>query len=282
MAANDATPCRQSELHDRLVIDIETTEELGKLAYFLVDIKNHQIEGFVCRRGFLGQEHIPVMWVQVESIGKDSILVRRSGSVITERFDGALAIDKQAVWTDAGDNIGHLVDYCMNLETGAVTQYLFTAPGWQGLTDGVYAFSPEAVISAGKKRIMARQAYLEAAQQFVAGVQERLTRAFHQDFEQTREDLQGVMNTTQNMTGQVQQHTKKLSEQARSQFKGVLGQVKQRSKKLRSQVNERIADVAADLQNQRGEKTGEISSTTVDVDSQAVWPEDEQVSKSDS
>ncbi|NER78149.1 MAG: hypothetical protein F6K42_00955 [Leptolyngbya sp. SIO1D8] len=275
MAAADATNIRQSELQGRLVIDIETTEELGQLTHFLVDVKNHQLEGFICRSGLLGRERTPVMWVQVESIGQDSILVRQNGGVITERFDEALILEKQAVWTDAGNNIGTLVDYCFNLQTGAVTQYLFTAPGWQGLTDGLYTFQPEAVVSAGKKRVMARQMDLENAPQFVPGVPDRLAGAFQQDFDQTRQDMQKVVNSTQEVAEQVQQQTQKLAEQARSQFGQVFGNVKRRGKKLRSQVNDRVADVAANLQDPKSKNRG-ISGTTIDVDSEAVWPEEDE------
>ncbi|MBE7380879.1 MAG: PRC-barrel domain-containing protein [Leptolyngbya sp. SIO1E4] len=281
MSETDVTSIRQSELHNRLVIDIETTEELGKLSQFLVDVKNHQLEGFVCRSGLLGRERTPILWVQIESIGQDSILVRRSGGIITERFDEAVVIDKQAVWTDTGNNVGALVDYCIELETGAITQYLFTAPGWQGFTDGLYLFQPAAVVSVGKKRMMVRQSTLEQAPQFIPGVQDRVAQALQEDLERTRQDMQGAMNSTQAMADQVQQQTQKLTGQARSQFGRMFGQVKQQSKKLRSQVNDRFADAAANLQNQQPGRIEEASSTTIDIDSEEVWPEDRENANSD-
>ena len=273
MAEIDAVPICQSQLRDRLVIDIETTEEVGRLDEFLIDIKNHQVEGFTCRQGLLGRERIPVMWVQIESIGQDSILVRRHGNIITQRFDQALVVSQQAIWTDSGNNVGHLVDYCIDLQTGAVTQYLFSAPGLQGLTDGVYTFQPEAVVSAGRKRMMVRRQDLEAAPQYVPGIQDRIANAFHQDFEQTRQDLQGIMDNSQGIAGQVRQQTKKLTEQTRSQFGQLFGEAKRRSKQLRAQVNDRVADVASTLQDNNS--ADQLSGTTIDVDSEAVWWEDE-------
>lgn len=271
----DTTPIRQSQLHHRLVIDLDTTEELGRLAQFLVDANHHQVEGFICKKGLLGFETIPVMWVQVESIGKDSIMVRRSGEAVSERFDQALALDRQAVWSDAGEHVGQLADYCINLTTGAVIQYLFTAPGWQGLTDGLFTFQPADVVSAGQKRMMVRQAALDNAPQYVPGIQDRLADAWQQDVTQTQQDWQGAVDSTREVADQVQEQAKKLTEQAKSQFSQVFGQVKRRGKQLRSQVNERFADAASNLENSQARQQNRVSGTTIDVESEEVWPDEE-------
>ncbi|MEM9007828.1 MAG: hypothetical protein AAGE59_30490 [Cyanobacteria bacterium P01_F01_bin.86] len=275
MAETDATSIRQSELHDRLVIDIETTEELGNLAHFLVDVRHHQVEGFVCRSGFLGRDKTPVMWVQVESVGQDSILVRRSGSTITARFDAALVIDGQAVWTNTGNNVGHLADYCLNLQTGAITRYIFTAPGWQGLKEGLYSFDPAAVVSAGRKRMMVQQTALENAPQFLPGVQDRVAGVLQQDVERTREDLQGAVDGTRAVAEEVQQRAQTLTEQARSQVGQLFGEAKKRGRRLRHQLNDSVADVTANLQDKAKGKAEQIPGTTIDVESEAVWPEED-------
>ncbi|MEM0979047.1 MAG: hypothetical protein AAGH78_02120 [Cyanobacteria bacterium P01_H01_bin.58] len=276
----NAQSISQQELYHRLVIDIETAEELGRFSHFKIDVKNHQVEGFVCRSGVLGQDRQPVLWVQIDSIGKDSILVRFSDGLITERFDEALTLDKQEIWSDAGEKVGLLVDYSLDLETGAITQYLFTAPSWQGLTEGIYAFAPAAVVSAGKKRMMVRQAALEAAKQVTPGIPDRLTETWQQDVNQTQQDLQKVVGNTQAVASQVQEQTQKIAEQAKSRFGGVLGEMKRRSRQLRSQVNDRVADVTANLQDKAQPGSKNIPGTTIDVDSEPVWGEDEVPSPS--
>lgn len=273
--AGETTDIRQSQLHGQLVIDLDTTEELGRLAQFLVDVKHHQVEGFLCKKGVLGFEKVPVMWVHVESIGQDSILVRRSGNVVSERIDEAIALEQQAVWSDSGDLVGKIADYCINPRTGAITQYVFTAPGWQGLTDGLHSFQPEAVVSAGRKRIMVRQAALVEAPQFVPGVQDRVTDAWQSDVTQTRQDLQGAVDSTREVADQVQEQAKKLTEQAKSQFGQMFGQAKQRSKQLRSQVNDRFADAASNFQKPEPGQRDRMSGTTIDVDSEEIWPEED-------
>lgn len=275
MAESIPTSVRQSELHGRLVLDIETTEELGHLSQFLVDVKNHQIEGFLCRRGMLGLDTVPVMWVQVESVGRDSILVRRSDSAITERLDAALALERQSIWADSGDHVGQLADYCMDLKTGAVIQYLFSAPGWQGLTEGLHTFQPKSVVSTGRKRMMVRQSALKDAPQFVPGVQERVTETLQKDADQTWQDVQGAIDSTREAAEQMQQQTSKLRDQARSQVGQLFGQVKQRSKRLRSQVNERFADAAENLQTPNRDRQKQVPGDTIDVDSEEVWADDD-------
>ncbi|HEY9887154.1 MAG TPA: hypothetical protein V6D02_02070 [Candidatus Obscuribacterales bacterium] len=280
MAEADDMTMRQSQLLNRLVIDIETTEELGRLAQFLVDVDNHQLEGFICKRGLLGLETIPVMWVQVESVGRDSILVRQGGASLSERLDRALVLDRQVVLADSGDNVGQLADFCVDVTTGAVTQYLFTAPGWQGLTDGLYTFPPGAVVSAGKKRIMVRRAALDAAPQFVPGVPDRVTELWQKDVSQTRQDVQSAIAGTREVADQVQEQAKKLTGQAKSQFDQVLGQVKKQSRQLRSQVNDRFADAASTLNKPGGKDANAIPGNTLDVDSEEIWPDEDPPSGS--
>lgn len=273
MAEMKPAPIRQSELHGRLVIDLETTEELGRLSHFLVDVKTHQVEGFICRQGLLGQTQQSVPWVALSSIGQDSVLVQHPEGMLTERFEQAQTLNRQEIWADSGNHVGQLADYCIDLETGAITQYLFTAPGWQGMAEGLYSFSPAAIVSAGKRRLMVRQSALEEAAQFLPGVTDRLAGALQHDFEQTRDDLQRLTGNTQDMADQVQTQTQKLAEQARSQVGQIFGQVKQRSKKLRSRVNDGFADAAANLQAAPGKRLEDTSGTTIDVNSEPVWPE---------
>ncbi len=275
MTEDGQTPIRQSQLQQQLVLDLVTTEELGRLSHFLVDVKQHQVEGFVCKKGLLSFETIPVMWVQVESVGQDSILVRYADSAISQRLDAAIALEQQTIWSDTGNEVGKLVDYCIDLSTGAITQYLFTAPGWQGFTDGLYTFAPTAVVSAGKKRIMVRQAALAQAKQFIPGVQERVQQAWQQDVARTRQDVQGAIDSTREVAEQVQNQAQKLTEQARSQFGQVFGQVKKRSKNLRSQVNDRFADAASGFDQVRRPNSKQVPGNTIDVDSEEVWPDED-------
>ena len=265
---------RQSEICDRLVIDVETTETLGQVSQLLVDLKNHQIEGLICKSGFLGTEKNPVPWVQLESIGSDSIIVRRGREGISPRFEEALPLGGQELWTDGGDRVGQLVDYCFEPTTGAITEYLFTAPGWKGLTAGGYSFRPDAVVSAGRKRLMVRQAALTNAPQYEPGLPDRAAEVLQKDVDQTRQDVQAVVNKTQAAAEQAQAQAQKIADKARNQWGQVLGQVKRQTKQIRTQINDRAADLAARVQAEEADGT-RIPGATIDVDSVEVWPEDQ-------
>lgn len=274
MPENAAAPIRQSELHGRLVIDVETTEELGHIAQLLVDTQNHQVEGLVCRAGFWGRERTPVPWVQVESIGSDSVVVRRGSDRISDRFDEAIPMEDKEIWTDAGNRVGRLVDYCISPKTGQISQYLFTATEGLALGDGIYLFTPDAVVSAGRKRLMVRQAALDNAPQYQGSLRDRASDAVQQDVTQTQQDFQSAVQSTQEITYQVQDQAKKLTEQARSRFGQVFGKLKQRSRQISEQVNDRFADLADDFQQPPRDR-GETTQRPIDVDSAEVWPEDD-------
>lgn len=280
MADSDKNVLRCRDLNDRLVIDKGTTETLGRVTHLVVDADHHQVEGLVCKAGLLSQEQ-PVPWVQIEAIGADSIVVQLDGQAVSERFDTAFALTSQEVWSDVGNRVGQLVDYCFDPHTGAILTYLFTAPGWQGLTDGVYQFSPEAVVSAGRRRVMVRHTALANASQYEEGLSERAAELLQKDMAQTRADMKAVLGNTQDMAGQVQTQAKKLGEEARSRFGQLFGEVKQRTKHVRAQVNERVADVAANLQQgQEGQEQDKIPGTpgekTIDVDAAEVWPPEDE------
>lgn len=283
MSADAKTVLRHRELYDRLVIDVATTEEVGHVAHLVVDVQTHQVEGIVCKSGFMGRERLPVPWVNIEAIGDDSIVVKQGSGPISERFDAAIPLDGQEIWTDVGNRIGRLVDFCFDRQTGAIAQYLFMAPGWQGLTDGVYLFKPESVVSAGRKRMMVHHAALVDAPQYSAGLPDRAAEFWQEDATQTRQDLQAVVDKTQDLAGQVQTQAQKLGEEAKSRFGKLLGQVKQQTKRVRSEVNDRFADAASTLEERRIPKRGDrIPGTTIDVDSEEVWPDEPTPPPSDS
>jgi len=121
-----------------------------------------------------------------------------------------------------------------------------------------------------------RQAALEQAAKFVPGVQDRVKEAWQQDIGRTRQDVQGAINNSREVAEQVQTQAQKLTEQARSQFGQVFGQVKKRSKHLRSQVNDRFADAASNFGNDRKADHRQVSGHTIDVDSEEIWPDEEE------
>jgi uncharacterized protein YrrD len=66
---------QQSSLLGRLILNHETTEEIGHIKEFWLDPTLHQVTAIVSESGLLGRTKQFLRWEQVEAIGEDSLLV---------------------------------------------------------------------------------------------------------------------------------------------------------------------------------------------------------------
>ncbi|NJL88143.1 MAG: hypothetical protein HC886_22735 [Leptolyngbyaceae cyanobacterium SM1_1_3] len=149
------------------------TEAVGHVDRLLVNPKLHQVEGLLCKSGFLGRHRQIIAWVQMQTIGKDSILVRLQGSAGSEPLAEAQAMTGLEVWSDGGDRVGNLIDHVIDRESGEITAYWFSKDGLQGVAEGVYSFSPESIISTGRKRMMVSERSVETAERVADGLEQR-------------------------------------------------------------------------------------------------------------
>ncbi|HEY9881527.1 MAG TPA: PRC-barrel domain-containing protein [Leptolyngbyaceae cyanobacterium] len=267
---------RHGELLNRLVIDIDTTEEVGRVSEVLVDSKTHQVEGLVCKTGLLSRERHTFSWVQIESIGKDSVVINpRLTDHAPQRLAEAYPMTGEEIWSDAGDRVGRLVDYRFNARTGLILAYGFITEGLRGLTDDAYTLAPDAIISIGRKRIMVREAAVANPTIFEAGWAKKAVSAaegLKEEYAQTQAHLHTARQQSQEVSAQLQDQARKLKEQATGQWQQVFGQVKKRTRKLRNQIRETVTDVSANLPaGQRADREDVI----IDVDSIEVWPEED-------
>jgi len=184
--------CKRSDLINRLVLNYQTTESVGKLDNILLDLQNHQIKGLTSKSGLLGRERCYFFWNQVETIGKDSILVTYESEVEIKSSESVNTLVGAELWTDSGNKIGAIVDYIINTESGKVITYLFASNGWGGMGGGLYSLSPEDVINLANKRLIVRHEAVENAEQYSKGIGDRInqvTEFIKDDFEQTKKDL---------------------------------------------------------------------------------------------
>lgn len=275
MTEGSDTTLRASQLVERLVIDLNTAEEVGHVAQVLVDVHQHQVEGLVCRTGLLGRERSPLSWVQIESIGKDSLVARLDQGTVSQRLDEAQMMGGLEVWSDAGDRIGRLMDYCIDRQTGQIQRYLYAPEGLRGLADGLYSISPTAVVSAGRKRMMVHESAIAAPELYEAGWTQRATQAqefLQGDYAQTRQDWEAARQSGQAIAEDVQERAQKFATQAKGQFDQVFGQFQKRTRKLRGQLRETVTDLTASLPTERHRQ--DTPPPTIDVDSMEVWGED--------
>jgi sporulation protein YlmC with PRC-barrel domain len=291
---------RHSELCNQLVIDYDTLEEVGTLDNLLIDVKRSQVEGLVCKSGLLGRQKQTFAWVNLAKIGQDSILLK-AATLLTETASAALAAAQPIVglevWTDAGNRVGYIADFQLHRETGTIGLYLFAfgnavntvTEELQELTSGLYGLAPEAILSAGRKRIMVTEQAIDQAQMVAPGLKQKLSQKTSQaadflqaDYDQTQQDWQALVENAQIWKDKLQQQTQKLSGYTQENLPEVTQQLQAQSQKVRQQVQKQVTHWADRLKsgpakglfntpsNQRQE-----SADTIDIQAFEVWEEDE-------
>jgi uncharacterized protein YrrD len=255
---------QQSNLLGRLILNRETTEEIGHVKEFWLDPTLHQVTAIVSESGLLGRTKQFLRWEQVEAIGEDSLLASLALEASEGTPQGSEVVIGHELWTNDGNKAGTITDYCFDLQTGAVVAYLFHSNGWQGITDGVYLLLPEAVLSTGTKRFIAKADQVKQAEQFSEGLRDKLnqvTEYLKKDLARTRQEMAvlkesgqstaaQVKGKTQQATAYVQTTVSDISEQAQ----GVTQQVADRAQSTLTEAGERIQHTAHDVATQVQEK----------------------------
>ena len=222
---------RQGELVGKGLMAYETTEEVGAVDHLLVDMTQAEVVGFACKTGGILGRKQAVSWSRLVKIGRDRIIVHTavpSSEAIENQLAAAQNVTGLEVWTDGGDHIGQVVDFCFELETGKVQQYLFALnhrdeePIQESVdeleTVEVFAIAPSTIISAGRKRMMIAEEDARRAQPYgtsIAVGANRSERRSEQlpiptDF---NEVLQGAQSFAGKVSDRVKQQAKKFSEE---------------------------------------------------------------------
>ncbi|MGB3614328.1 MAG: PRC-barrel domain-containing protein [Elainellaceae cyanobacterium] len=210
---------RQSSLPGRLILDYDTTEGLGRVDCIWLDPQTHAVAGLISREGSLGRRQHLLPWGCIKKIGEGSILVEGQRiDANTEKAESVTPIVGREIWTDDGSKVGHVVDYFIHLETGAVVSYLFKSEGWSGLMGGVYHLPSNSVESIGSKRLIAQAEAVRQSEKYQEGLEKSISSAQERikgDLAKTKDDL-----TTATEKGQA------LSEHLKETTQSVIGQVK--------------------------------------------------------
>lgn len=287
--ADAPAPLRGYTLQQRLVLDLQTTEAVGAVSQILIDRDTHQIVGIACRGGLLGREQQVFPWAQIESIGHDGVVLKSAISTPEPLPDSVQTMIDLEVWSDAGDRVGRIVDFCLDPATGRVTTYLLLPEGFRDLPEGLYQILPSHIISIGRRRMMVQHDAVESAVPFAGEIPVRSPvssdripplpfpkppQDWEQDWEKAREQTQAAAN-------QVQERTREIAEQARGQLGQMFGQMRRKSRKLQGRLREAVTDITADLPAGR-RLDQDRSRKTIDVEPTEVWPDEERDPRSGS
>ncbi|TVQ11884.1 MAG: hypothetical protein EA368_04850 [Leptolyngbya sp. DLM2.Bin27] len=295
----------KGELLNRLAINLDTAEEFGPIAEIWVNGRTHQVRGIGCSAGgLLNRQSRRFLLTQVGSIGRDGVVVKAGAraEAIDEHLQDCLPLGELELWSDHGDRVGQLIDYRFDPTSGNVLQYLFIPGDASDLAPGVYALDPVAVISTGRRRMMAEAAALEAAPLVRSGLpQPPAPAAARSPFDRLpldrlpldhmpdpRRGWDAAVKGTQTMRDQVneqfqdgrhrlgteaQDRRQKIQAEAQDKLGGLLGNVKKRTRHLRNQLREAVTDATAGLPS--GPNLRNDSTPTIDVDAMEFWPEDD-------
>jgi uncharacterized protein YrrD len=213
MTLDTQTVIRHSELLGRLVINRTTAEEVGRVEQLWLSPKHHQVVSLTCRSGLLGRNKCTFSWSQIETIGQDGLLVSLPEGLDMKTPEGAEVPINHELWSDSGTRSGTLKDYRIAAETGDVVDYLFVSNGWRGLTDGLYRFLPNQVVSMGKKRIIVQDSALQAAEQVIEGLGQKVAQVgdfLKEDYLRTKQDLTTALEGTQAIASTLQDKGQQL------------------------------------------------------------------------
>ncbi len=205
---------RHSELMNRLVLDRNTVENLGRLDKVWIDFKSHQVIGFTCKIGLLKGKQKLFHWNQIDKIGEDAILVNPdSETAKLTKPEPAIHGIGHEVWTDAGNQVGTLTDYLFDLKTGFISDYLYKSNGLRRALEGVYQLPVTAISSIGSKRLIVLESVVRIPQQYTQGLSQKVGQAaefLQEDLEKTLEHLEGLKRGAQKLTSAAKETEKEI------------------------------------------------------------------------
>lgn len=244
------TAAQQSQLLGRLVLNRETTEEMGRVHQFWLDSSQHCVVAFTAKSGLLGRHVQWFKWEQVTAIGEDSLLLVPIAESLTQPPVSSDLVVGHELWTDAGNKVGTVKDYFLDTITGAVVAYLFISNGWQGITDGMYLLSPKAIVSIGVKRVIAQAQAIQTAEQYSGGLSEKWNQTIEflrEDYAQTKRDVQIMVAGSQAVTAQLQEETQQVASTTQTKLVELTEQLQ--GQELVAQTQTKMGTVVEQLQD---------------------------------
>ena len=277
---------RQGELVGKGLMAYETTEEVGAVGHLLVDMTQAEVVGFACKTGGLLGRKQAVSWSRLVKIGRDRIIIHTavpSSETIENQLAAAQNVTGLEVWTDGGDLIGQVVDFCFEMGTGKVQQYLFALnhrneepveeSGDELETVEVFAIAPSTIISAGRKRMMIAEEDARQAQPYGTPIKVNAYRSEWQSEQRPiptdfNEVLQGAQSFAGKVSDRVKQQAKKftderfpdrgtgsepgslpeITEQLQAKTEEVKQQMQRRFEQAKDQLEHRLEDGLGDTQ----------------------------------
>jgi uncharacterized protein YrrD len=231
---------RQSELLNQLVLDRNTMEELGRLEVLWMYPQTHRVLGFICKSGFLGSKKLAFKLTQIEARGVNGILTHaQPEETDLGKVKRIVSLINHEVWSNTGNKIGKITDYLFNIQTGAITQYLFVSSGWAGMTGEAYLLPPTKILSFGVKRVLVSEAAGRNFAVYQEGIEQKITKAGDFLKKEATQEWRTLAQQTQAATQQAKSRLNDLAEQAKESAQSLSNQTREKVQTLNEQLKDK-------------------------------------------
>lgn len=243
---------RHSELLNRLVIERDTMQEMGRVEQLWMYPQAHRMMGVICRSGRFRSKRFVYKLPQIESLGKGNIWVSGKPTETTdEQIQRLESLMDHEVWVDGGDRLGVIIDCMFNRKTGAITRYLFVDNPLRRLVGSPMTLSPTEMKGFGNYRVL---------------VDERSTQRLQRERLSLKETWSTVREQAREEYGQVTEEMRTAQQQAAERAEVLRQQAAERAGSFREQATEqaqtwqqRLAEQAQTWGKKIGEQAQELS-----------------------
>jgi uncharacterized protein YrrD len=251
----------QSIVLHRPILHRETTADLGRVEVVWMYPDAHRVLGFVSKPGWVGSKRLAFTLNQIHTLGPDGIVVTATPTETdvqkVRQLESLLGLE---VWSEAGSQLGTIVDYAFDIKTGAIAYYLLSSEGWLGFAQGLYRLPPRYLLSSGERRVLVAEAASQRLTVERDGIQERVSHIrdrLQQNYSEATEDLQDWSSQAQTAAQQVSGRVRQWGTQAKQWTEKLRQRAQQQMDETRgSQTwNEWLRDEGQSL-TQQAKETG--------------------------
>lgn len=238
--AAQPTVIQQSELLNRLVLDRNSTDEVGHVDQVWMDPAVHRVLGLVCKAGLLRGRRLVFTLDQIHTLGSDSIVITGQPTAAEpnhlQQLESLLGLE---VWSEAGQKIGLVTDCLFDLKTGAIRHYLLVPDDWHRLTGNVYQVAPTQIVSYGKKRVMIYEVAAQKLEVYREGLEHKLfqsSETLWEDYADLTDELRSLPHKARKVSNRTRNQLLELSEAARKRAQLLAEQATETAQDLQEQL----------------------------------------------
>jgi uncharacterized protein YrrD len=256
---------RQSDLMNRMVVDRDSLEEMGRVEVLWMYPPIHRVLGFVCKSGFLGNKKFAYRLAQIAEFKDNSILVHSPPDATdAERVRVLESLLQYEVWRADGDaadaapqeRIGKINDCLFKLKNGKIIHYLFVSNGLSGILGDIYQLPPAKILSINENRVLVAASVVPTLHLDREGIVQKLTdvkefvreeaafewrsitRRANRITSGTKERFQEFTQQTQEFTQQTQERSQQFTQEAKERSQQFTQEAKEKVKVLDERLQE--------------------------------------------